>query len=197
MKELPAQGRCRRSAVRAGPQRRAELPRREAQQRDARVHDRSGWRCIARRMASHRACFMGHLLIENGHGLIVDVCATHATGRAEREAAEMMIGAATRSRRATLGASEAYDDPALGRLPEYLRVSRTIGRRRGDRGRQGSGRGGPEGSDRHRRSPGVPIRPAAPAARAHQRRVDHAGFVDHQQVACQRTLRCPGESRRC
>ena len=38
-----------------------------------------------------RLCFMGHLLIENRHGLIVDVRTTHATGRAEREAAEAMI----------------------------------------------------------------------------------------------------------
>ena len=56
-----------------------------------------------------RLCFMGHLLIENRHGLIVDVCTTHATGRADGEAAEIMIGAATRSRRATLGADKAYD----------------------------------------------------------------------------------------
>ena len=35
-----------------------------------------------------RLCYMGHLLIENRHGLIVDVRTTHATGRAEREAAE-------------------------------------------------------------------------------------------------------------
>ena len=48
-----------------------------------------------------RLCFMGHLLIENRHGLIVDVRTTHATGRAEREAAEAMVEAATRGRRAT------------------------------------------------------------------------------------------------
>src|SRR4051794_31834590 len=34
-----------------------------------------------------RLCFMGHFLMENRHGLIVDVRTTHATGRAEREAA--------------------------------------------------------------------------------------------------------------
>jgi len=32
-----------------------------------------------------RLCFMGHLLIENRHGLIVDARTTHATGRAGRE----------------------------------------------------------------------------------------------------------------
>jgi hypothetical protein len=49
-----------------------------------------------------RLCFMGHPLIENRHGLIVDVRTTHATGRAEREAAEAMI-------QATPGADKAYD----------------------------------------------------------------------------------------
>jgi molybdopterin synthase catalytic subunit len=46
---------------------------------------------------------MGHLLIENRNGLIVDVRTTHATGRVEREAAEAMIAAAARGRRVTLG----------------------------------------------------------------------------------------------
>lgn len=52
---------------------------------------------------------MGHLLIGNRHGLIVDVRTTHATGRAEREAAEATIHAVVRGRRATLGADKAYD----------------------------------------------------------------------------------------
>jgi hypothetical protein len=40
---------------------------------------------------------MGHLLIENRHGLIVDTRTTHATGRAERETAEARIAAAPRA----------------------------------------------------------------------------------------------------
>jgi len=56
-----------------------------------------------------RLCYMGHLLIENRHGLIVDVRTTHATGRAEREAAEAMVAAAARGRRVTLGSDKAYD----------------------------------------------------------------------------------------
>jgi transposase len=40
-----------------------------------------------------RLCYMSHLLIENRNGLIVDVRTSHATGRAEREAAEAMIAA--------------------------------------------------------------------------------------------------------
>lgn len=56
-----------------------------------------------------RLCFMGHLLIENRNGLIVDVRTSHATGRAEREMAEAMIAARARERRVTLGSDKAYD----------------------------------------------------------------------------------------
>ena len=68
-----------------------------------------------------RLCFMGHLLIENRNGLIVDVRTTHATGRAEREAAEAMIAAAVRGHRATLGADKAYD------AAEHIAALRAIG----------------------------------------------------------------------
>jgi len=68
-----------------------------------------------------RLCFMGHLLMENRHGLIVDVRTTHATGRAEREAAEVMIQAAARGRRVTLGADKAYD------AAEHIARLRAIG----------------------------------------------------------------------
>lgn len=56
-----------------------------------------------------RLCYMNHLLIENRNGLIVGVQTTHATGRAEREAAKVMIAAAARGRRVTLGSDKAYD----------------------------------------------------------------------------------------
>jgi len=46
-----------------------------------------------------RLCSMSHMLIENRHGLTVDVRTTHATGRAEREAAEAMVAGPPRSRR--------------------------------------------------------------------------------------------------
>jgi transposase len=38
-----------------------------------------------------KLCYMGHLLMENRSGLVVDTVTTHATGTAEREAAEVMI----------------------------------------------------------------------------------------------------------
>jgi hypothetical protein len=53
-------------------------------------------------------CHMGHLLMENQSGLIVDALLTPATGTAEREAAEAMLAARGRDR-ATLGPDKGYD----------------------------------------------------------------------------------------
>ena len=57
-----------------------------------------------------KLCFMGHGLMENRHGLLVDACLTLADGHAERVAALHMIEPlADRPRRITLGADKAYD----------------------------------------------------------------------------------------
>jgi transposase len=56
-----------------------------------------------------RLCHMGHLLMENRHGLIVDALVTEASGTAERAAALAMLGRQTGRHRATLGADKAYD----------------------------------------------------------------------------------------
>jgi transposase len=55
--------------------------------------------------------FMGHALIENRHGLVVEADATRANGRAEREAALGMIDRHDpgSERRLTLGADKGYD----------------------------------------------------------------------------------------
>jgi transposase len=56
--------------------------------------------------------YLGHLLIENRHGLIADACATQADGFAEREAGLWMLHAqAARApwRRRTVGADKGYD----------------------------------------------------------------------------------------
>jgi transposase len=57
-----------------------------------------------------KLCFMGHALMENRHGLVVDACLTQADGHAERIAALHMIEPhADRPNAITLGADKAYD----------------------------------------------------------------------------------------
>jgi transposase len=57
-----------------------------------------------------KLCFMGHGLMENRHGLLVDACLTHADGHAERVAALHMIEPyADRPQAITLGADKGYD----------------------------------------------------------------------------------------
>jgi transposase len=57
-----------------------------------------------------KLCFMGHGLMENRHGLLVDACLTLADGKSERVAALHMIEPrADRPRAITLGADKAYD----------------------------------------------------------------------------------------
>jgi transposase len=54
-----------------------------------------------------KLCYLGHVLIENRNGLVVDVRLTRASGTAEREAALDM--AASCKAGSTLGADKAYD----------------------------------------------------------------------------------------
>jgi transposase len=57
-----------------------------------------------------KLCLMGHALMENRHGLVVDVLVTQATGTAEREAALVMLDRRPcPAQRVTLGADKNYD----------------------------------------------------------------------------------------
>jgi IS5 family transposase len=57
-----------------------------------------------------KLCFMGHALMENRNGLVVETCLTQADGHAERIAALHMIEPyADRPRAITLGADKGYD----------------------------------------------------------------------------------------
>jgi len=56
-----------------------------------------------------RLCHMGHALMENRNGLVVDATLTTATGTAEREAAIAMVGDLPEGGRITLGGDKAYD----------------------------------------------------------------------------------------
>ena len=73
---------------------------------DARLYKKGG---------GHEAklAYLGHLLTENRHGLIVDTAVTAATGTAERDAAIVMLGELPlTSRRITVGADKLYDTRA-------------------------------------------------------------------------------------
>jgi hypothetical protein len=72
---------------------------------DARLYRRSN-------QAESRLAYLGHLLIENRHGLIVDAMASVADGFAEREAATLMMlkqWEQAPGRRRTLGAHKGDD----------------------------------------------------------------------------------------
>lgn len=62
--------------------------------------------------AEARLAYLGHVLMENRHGLIVQAMATRADGYAEREAGQVMLRAHTKAaptKRRTVGADKGYD----------------------------------------------------------------------------------------
>jgi transposase len=56
-----------------------------------------------------KLCFLGHVLSENRHGLVIGGILTEASGTAEREAALALIEQVPRAAHVTLGADKAYD----------------------------------------------------------------------------------------
>ena len=56
-----------------------------------------------------KLAYLGHLLMENRHGLVVNAKVTQATGKAEREAAIDLVEALGGTDRITLGADKNYD----------------------------------------------------------------------------------------
>jgi len=59
--------------------------------------------------AEAKLAYLGHILMENRHGLVVDARVTQATGKAEREAAVDFVEALGGNHRITLGADKNYD----------------------------------------------------------------------------------------
>jgi len=60
-----------------------------------------------------KLCFLGHVLMENRHGLVIDTRLTQATGTAERDAAAAMVGAMAGRHPITVGADRNYDTAAF------------------------------------------------------------------------------------
>jgi hypothetical protein len=56
-----------------------------------------------------KLCFLGHVLMENRHGLVVDAELTRASGHAERLAALAMLDRLPTAGPATLGADRGFD----------------------------------------------------------------------------------------
>jgi transposase len=86
---------------------------------DARLYRKSS-------SAEARLSYLGHLLIENRHGLIVDAMATHADGYAERDAAMLMLqeqGQGTPWRRRTIGGDKNYDTHDFVEVTRMLHVT--------------------------------------------------------------------------
>jgi transposase/IS5 family transposase len=81
-----------------------------------------------------KLCHMGHVVMENRSGLVVAASTTPATGTAEREAAEAMIGDLDSSHRITLAADKAYD--AADFVAEMRRLGVTPHVTQNDKGRR-------------------------------------------------------------
>ena len=56
-----------------------------------------------------KLCYLGHVLMDNRHGLAVATRVTQASGTAEWEAAQQMVRPLARGRRLTLGGDKAFD----------------------------------------------------------------------------------------
>ena len=83
-----------------------------------------------------KLAYLGHLLTENRHGLIVDALVTAATGTAERDAALTMLGAWPDGARITVGGDKNYDTRdcvrdmrAMGVTPHVAQYPETKRRR--------------------------------------------------------------------
>ena len=64
-----------------------------------------------------KLAYLGHVLMENRHGLVVDTRVTQATGTAERDAAEEML----QGRQGTVGGDKAYD------THDFVKAARAAG----------------------------------------------------------------------
>ena len=86
---------------------------------------------LARKGAGREAklCFAGHVLMENRHGLVVDVQITQASGTAERDTALDMLQAVPGSRHLTVGADKGYDTQNFVRECRDLEVTPHVARK--------------------------------------------------------------------
>jgi hypothetical protein len=68
--------------------------------------------------------YLGHVLTDNRHGLVVDVQASTSDGTAERDvAAQMLAGVADPGKRVTVGADKAYDTKGFVKACREINVT--------------------------------------------------------------------------
>ena len=75
-----------------------------------------------------KLCYSGNVLMENRHGLVVDVLVAPADGRAERETALRMLQRHRSGRRRTVAADKAYDTHDFVSGCRALRVTPQVAR---------------------------------------------------------------------
>jgi transposase len=70
-----------------------------------------------------KLAYLGHVLMENRHGLLLKTCVTQATGTAERDAALQMVKPMAGARRITLGGDKNFDTRDLVRKLRRIGVT--------------------------------------------------------------------------
>ena len=145
-----------------------------------------------------RLCYLGHLLTENRHGLVVDTETTRATGWAERAAAEAMIETTAPAGGVTLGADKAYDTAehvaTLRRLGVTPHVAQNTSARRSAIDRRTTRHPGYEISQRlHKRieEPFGWIKSSAGFRKTLHRRLERGGWMFTLNAAAYNLVRLP------
>jgi len=130
--------------------------------------------------------FIGHGLMENRSGLLVDACLTQADGHAERVAALHMIEPrADRPGRITLGADKGYDTADFVNELRSMNVTPHVAQNQ---------RGGPAGRRRSAIDRRTTRQPGYAASQRHRKRIEEAfGWI--KTVAGQRKTPFRGRDR--
>ena len=118
------------AAARRSRQPHRRLSWRDADERHARVDDRPRRpaRIAKGRGKEAKLAYLGHVLLDNRHGLVANVCATAATGTAEREAARAAADDRRRARRPS-AATRTMTSRSLSRRSASWRSRRTSRRK--------------------------------------------------------------------
>jgi transposase/IS5 family transposase len=148
-----------------------------------------------------KLCFMGHSLMENRTGLLVDTCVTVATGHAEREAALQMVDAQG-LRDGTLGADRGYDTAdfvdgcrSRGITPHVAQNARECDSAQRSRSRQRRGAQRPNTSNRRSAVDGRTTRWPGYAISSVKRRLVEQGFGWMKSVGGLRRSRLHGVAK--